>query len=120
MDKNKFLLTGNTYKENFPGQNSAILYFQNLRRVNMINEMFSYNNGHYQEALTKFGSILSKVSADVENRGAIPFEEYYSGNGYFNWIPASENSLKYPGSPIVFDGTVDIQLSQINFDSNFK
>ena len=117
---NQFMLSGNIYEENFPGQNSPILYFQNLRRVLMMNETFNYNNGHYQEALERFGTILPKTNAAMDKRGAIPFSEYYKDSGYFSSTQRTEKGSLYPNSPLLFDGVVDIRIAQISFDSNFK
>ena len=122
MDMNKFLLTDNLYENNFSGMNSGIVYLHNIRRVNMVGETFNKNSGHYQEALETYGTIDPKTNDDIVSRGAIPFSEYYNNKSesYIANISGNEGLLQYPGSPIVFDGVVDILLNNLTFDNNFK
>jgi hypothetical protein len=43
IDKNKFLLKGNTYSENYSGTNCAINYIKNLKRIHMDSETYIGN-----------------------------------------------------------------------------
>ena len=86
----------------------------------MVEESYIKNNGHYQEALDSYGTIPSHASASVNLRGAMPFSEYYTQQDYLSTILEFLKSEYFPGSPIVLDGVVDIQMSHLTFDNNFK
>ena len=86
----------------------------------MVRESYLANNGHYQEALVAYGTISPHMSASLDLRGAMPFSEYYTQQEYLSTIQGSSKSEYFPGSPIVLDGVVDIQLNQLTFDNNFK
>lgn len=120
MDMNKFLVTGNTYDGNFAGLNSGIVYFLNLRRLVMVNETFTNNDGHYREALVAYGAIPPRTDGTIDNSGAIPFDLYYSEANFLGGIIESRGYLYFPGSPIVIDSLIDARLQQLTFVNNFK
>jgi len=121
MDLNKFLMTGNTYDENYTGVKKPIVYIRNVRSVEMTSEIYQNNNGIFREAQKTYGNIETTDTYEIEsdNPGAFSFSTYYLVNG-IQQVDSATRSHFYPGPPIVIDGALKIDLTSMTFDNNYK
>jgi hypothetical protein len=120
VDLNKFKLENNVYNYNFMGMNSGIVYTHTVLSVHTQNETYSNNQGHYLEAHSFLSTIPVQETDDYTQKGAIEFSEYYTWQVFFDELPPADRCLYYPGSPLVIDGAIYLNMNTMNFDNNFK
>ena len=124
IDTNKFLLSNNTYDQNFISDESSLNEIINFRRIHMISEIYvKKNTGKSWESLNKYGSI--KSICDVKNilsSNNFVLYAYYgaTGNNYtlLENINVKYLDLYYPVSPIIIQVALYVYIDGIVFDNN--
>jgi hypothetical protein len=76
VDKNKFMMKGNLYEENFAGHQSSIVTLHGLWKIHMSGEVYKNNVGAYREALHYYGTLTSNETS------VYSLKEIYSGTFY--------------------------------------
>ena len=124
IDLNKFLMTNNTFDENFAGFKAGVVELINIRKIHIISDSFVNNGGIYKEAMDLYGSITSSGDTSSADRlpGAFILFAYFGETG--NALTLKENSFDsnlqnyYPVAPLIIDGSFYISISGLKFDSN--
>jgi hypothetical protein len=122
VDKNKFLLTSNTYTENYPGYLNAIVHVIGVRALEMNSETYQDNIAQFKEALTTYGTIQTTIEfgAAKDITGAINFNLYFLSGSGISQLADTNKFYYYSSAPIVIDGALKITLSSMTFSNNYK
>ena len=123
IDTNKFLLSNNTYSQNFISSFRSLNEFMNFRRIHMLSETYIKNTGQSWESLNKYGSIKSICNAQsISSSNNFALYAYYgaSDNEFTLFDYANINYLDqyYPVSPIIIQLSLYVFIDGIVFDNN--
>ena len=122
MDTNKFLMSQNTFNENYAGRAMPITDIKSMSKVYIDGDTYTNNGGTYREALTKYGSISSGVNVNG-SYSIFSLEQFFSTSASVTTVMSEaggESSLQnyYPIGPLSIDSVFYISIANVNFDNN--
>ena len=122
IDKNKFLMSGNTYEGNYAGQTAAITQLYNIRRLNIYNELYKNNRGQFKAALNYYGSLKSTGEDGQYGPATYSLHSYYDPEHLGRIIKYPKEytnyQYRYPLGCLFVSGSYDIEIKRTTFDDN--